>query len=555
VHTGININYFIPSMQQPIKPLNPGGSPAPQRAAQWLRLQIQQGLWGATGVLPSLETLAAMAGVSRFTMWRAVRILVNEKALDTKRGSGIRLRNEEKPDGTLRWKYCEQQLSGSIYNGEFPPGTQLPPISKLMLQYSACYKTVHKALSFLARSRVLLQTGTRYLVPPLVTPGKTLEVVLLSEGAVETNEAQRSLIQIAEQQAQKIGVRLVRFEHTFSTPFNNIELQRLLARKTVAGFVIDFWGLGSLEREQHFQTLLSTLYASRKPFGILDEVGALALSEPMRSSNRVLSVGVSSYRAGADIGRYLLHSGHRRAVFLTPSSNLIWSQRRYAGLEQTFAGSGISGAQVTMHQMTPSAGVSQIACSAARLSRAEMKILFDWLAPAELDHLLSNSAGLAQRLRLKPDEIRQIHHQAKIAIQLYNAGGQEGIANAMRFHIFELIGHQYGNRFLQPTFEQLLTDRIVTAWVAATDGIGHAALTYLHEHAIDIPGKLSLVAFDNSQTAAADDLSSYDFDMQGRLHHALSFVAGRMPAHAKKHNIDEWPGILYQRQSSGKTGK
>jgi DNA-binding GntR family transcriptional regulator len=444
-------------------------------------------------------------------------------------------------------------LSESIFSGEFAPGTQLPPVSKLQIRYSACYTTVHKALTVLAGQRVLLRTGTRYLVPSMLTPGSTVEVVLFTEGAVETNDAQKELIRLSEQQAHKIGARLVRYEHSFSMPFNSIELQRLLARSTVAGSVVDFWGLGSPGREQHFKSLLGILYACRKPIGIIDEVGTLELEEPMRSSSRLRIIAVAGYTAGADVGRYLLHSGHRRAMFLTTSSDQAWSQRRYAGLEQSFVNSGIPDVKVTLHQTIPLAGVSQLACAAAGLTRAEMEILFTELPPAELDQLLANSRHLARRLRLKPEEVRQIHRQAKIAIELFHAGGQEGIAERTRLYIFELIGHQYGNRFLQPTFEQLLSDRSITAWVAATDGLGVPALRYLREHSMtDMPKRISVIAFDNSLMGTADGLSSYDFDMQGRFHYALSFAAGRKMPSVTTRNVIEWPGILYQRQSSGR---
>jgi DNA-binding LacI/PurR family transcriptional regulator len=98
----------------------------------------------------------------------------------------------------------------------------------------------------------------------------------------------------------------------------------------------------------------------------------------------------------------------------------------------------------------------------------------------------------------------------------------------------------------------LLEDPSITAWVAVTDGIGRAALHFLHENRIDVPGRISVVAFDNEVGSRLENLSSYEFDMPGLLHQTMSFAAGRAGTAIKVQRVVEWPGILFQRQSSGR---
>jgi DNA-binding GntR family transcriptional regulator/DNA-binding LacI/PurR family transcriptional regulator len=514
---------------------------------------MREGVWRTGDMLPTLESLAAGAGVSRFTMARVIRILAAEKTVSTRRGGGIRLGPAEEANSLLRWKDVAQRINASVMNGELPSDALLPSISKLQMRYSTCYQTVHKALSTLVHQGVITQTGTRYLVPRMLMSGSTREVVLFTEKALETNESQQTLIQLSEKQAHGIGVRLLRYEHDLSIPFASLELQRLCARDSIAGFVMDFWGLSSERHTTNFHSLLAMLHAARKPLAIIDEIGILDLPEPLKTSRRIRIIASASRVAGEDVGRYLLQSGHRRIAFLAISPDQIWSQRRYSGLRRAFTAAGLPDTAVSLCRTTPQAGISQLVCTAAHLSRTEMEIMFmPGMSRTELDRLMAGRARIAEMLHLTRREINQVREQAEIAVELYRAGGAEGIAETVRARVFELIGQQYGQRYVEPMFTDLLSDDSITAWVASTDGIGFAAQIFLQGQSIDMPGRISLVAFDNTTLAATRNLTSYEFDLAGRLHHALSFAAGRAEFASKGPQTIEWPGVLYQRRSSGK---
>jgi DNA-binding LacI/PurR family transcriptional regulator/DNA-binding transcriptional regulator YhcF (GntR family) len=538
-----------------MSPNRPRKDPAPDRALAWMRSQIETGIWQPGDMLPTLEELAADAGVSRHTMWKAVHRLVLEKLLFAKRGCGIVLAGKE-AFGTRpkeSWQNIAQALSGAIYSGEFVPGMILPPLSKLQIRFNACYWTMHKALALLVSQRIITRDSTRYIVPHLHTPGSIMALVLFSEGGLD-NERMQAMIPLSEQHAQKMGLHLVRYGHSYSLPLNRIEVQRISSRSMVAGFVVDCWGLASAERTHNFISLLTLLYSTGKPIAIIDEVGMLELPEPLRSSNHVRILTIASRTAGEEIGRYLLTTGHRHCVFLTTMHHEAWSQKRYAGLRHAFVSSGIPECKAILCEAGPLPEAIPIVCAVARLTRREMELLFlasqgrEWL-----DNLLESMRKASEKLNLRKEETELMRRHIKPAIDLFKAGADQTLANTVRNQVFYTLGPRIHQRFLQPVFRQvLLTNQSATAWVAANDGIGKLALTFLREQKIKVPGSISVIGFDNSLEAMLENLTSIDYDIPGMLHQAMSFAAGRPGAASKSPKIIEWPGILYQRQSSGK---
>jgi DNA-binding FadR family transcriptional regulator/DNA-binding LacI/PurR family transcriptional regulator len=532
--------------------------PVPERAASWLRSRIAEDGLQQGDALPSLDALAEKSGVSRHSMWKAMAMLMSEGVITTRRGGRAVVGAKEMIARERRSapEHIEHELSEAIYQGEFLPGMALPPVSKMQIRFATSFRTLQKILDSLVRQRILVRTGVRYVVPRLYAHGATLEAVLINEGVFD-NERQRAMVPLSEENAQKLGVRLVRHACNLSSPINSIEVQRLAARSTVAGFVVDFWGLGTVERTRHFESLLALLYASRKPVSIIDEVGDLELAEPLRSSDRVRILTIAAHVAGEDIGRYLLTAGHRRAVYLTTTADASWSQRRYAGLCQSFARAGMGGSEVLLCKTTPLPGpLAPLVCAAAQLSRDEIETLFLRSYTKEaFSQLLAVTIETSKKLHLKADEANQIRRQVKPAIDFYKAGGETFLADTMRDRIFEVIGGQFQQRLMQPIFRQLLKDPAVTAWVAATNRIGLSAQTFLREQSVKVPDAKTIIAFDNSFAATVENLACYDFDLAGLMLQALSFAVGRPAAKTKAQRVIEWPGILYPRQTLAKASQ
>jgi DNA-binding LacI/PurR family transcriptional regulator len=114
------------------------------------------------------------------------------------------------------------------------------------------------------------------------------------------------------------------------------------------------------------------------------------------------------------------------------------------------------------------------------------------------------------------------------------------------------LGANVYQRFLQPMFERALADTTITAWVCATDSIATQALAFLENRDIAVPGRISLVGFDNSPLSTMYGLTSYDFDQQNLFNHAISFAIGRRGSAESPGTAVECPGTLIERQTTGK---
>jgi DNA-binding LacI/PurR family transcriptional regulator len=440
-------------------------------------------------------------------------------------------------------------LTAAILAGEFPAGTLLPPAAKLQIRFNACFRTVRRALASLEHDRVIDRSGGRYKVPLAGSSRSSLEVVFFNEGASEINEGFNAMIQMSEQHVSRLGMRLTRFEHSYSEPFDSIELHRVMQRDSVAGCLLDMWGTGTPDREKNFISLLTTLYSIGKPLVIMDHVGDFEPPEPLRSSKRAMVVAIAGRVAGEDVGRYLIGAGHRRIAFIAPTFEQDWSRRRLAGVKRAVTSSGLDESAVSEHRGAPLMGVSPIVCAVAGLSRSDMLDLFTPnLREEEVDQLIERRPALAQQLRMGDDDIARTRALADMALALGRFGP---FAGRLRADINEFIGIPFHPRFHKPVLQPILADRSVTAWVCATDGIGFAVMSFLRSESVPMPERVSVVGFDNSLTATALNFSSYDFDLAGRINHALAFVTGRAGS-AKTRSVLEWPGRIIERKSSGK---
>jgi DNA-binding FadR family transcriptional regulator/DNA-binding LacI/PurR family transcriptional regulator len=547
----INIDYIDHCMTIESSPENQ--NPAVTQTALWIGSQIRSGVWAPGDNLPTIEKLAVQANVSHRCVRSALASLASEGVIILRQGRPARVSGGGK-EKQATWKHIANQLANAILAGEFLPGAILPPIAKLQLRFNACYRTMYRALSNLEHERTITRSGGRYVIPTIGSSRANLEVLLFNEsGAFGSNIGLSEMIQLSERHSKKLGVQLNRYEHSYSIPFNTVDLNRILKQDTIAGYVIDFWGTGTPEREKNFLDLLSILLNTGKPLAIVDQVGDLTLPEPYYSSRQVLGISVAGRIAGEDIGQYLISSAHRHIAFIAPAFDQTWSNRRCTGLKRAFSHAGLDTSLIKEFRAMPAVGVAPLVCVAAGVSRQDMERLFaPNISAADLDQLQNQRVPLAKQLHLQKSEVFRIKSIIKVAKTMPLLGDKDSIADRMQLSIVDLLGAPYHTRLHAPIFQTIFDDPSITAWVAATDGIGIPALQFLNTKA-NQSRKISIVGFDNSLASTADGLSSYDFDLAGRLHHAFSFALGRIAGNnTKTHRIIEWPGILYQRKSSGK---
>jgi hypothetical protein len=96
-----------------------------------------------------------------------------------------------------------------------------------------------------------------------------------------------------------------------------------------------------------------------------------------------------------------------------------------------------------------------------------------------------------------------------------------------------------------PLFEQAYGDQSLSAWVLFNDPTAILALHWLAHRGVDVPGRLSVVSFDDSSDALGHGLASYDFNVAAQVAGLLDELAG--------HGAPETAiaGILRERTSMG----
>jgi DNA-binding LacI/PurR family transcriptional regulator len=106
---------------------------------------------------------------------------------------------------------------------------------------------------------------------------------------------------------------------------------------------------------------------------------------------------------------------------------------------------------------------------------------------------------------------------------------------------------------VNPLFEQALARPQLTAWVCDNDSTALMALDFLAARNVDVPGRLSVVGFDDEPSASQRGLTSYNFNGQGTMRAMLAHVL--QPERQSAEGPIEVPGYVVQRRSSGPVTK
>ena len=173
-------------------------------------------------------------------------------------------------------------------------------------------------------------------------------------------------------------------------------------------------------------------------------------------------------------------------------------------------------------------------------------------ATTEFDQQIEIAEKMLRKINLSNDYKKKVRLRIESVLALFSEINDKDFAIKTRDFVFVSLYDYLHERLMWSLFEKTAGDRSATAWVAATDGIGYIAQDFLKAKLNPKNQRISLVGFDNGQTTVTRHLTSYDFDMAGQLQHALLFAIGREKISARSPRTLEWPGILYQRQSSFK---
>jgi DNA-binding transcriptional regulator YhcF (GntR family) len=492
--------------------------PAAAAAGSFLDRLIEHCRRQGVHLLPSVDALAAQAGVSRMTMWHALRRYRETGVVTAGRGRPIAIAGvkaalvsearepKAKNERRSRLQSLTRDVTRAVVEGQYLPGQLLPPMKDLCRTHGVCYRTMAASLDELRRAGYLQTRGGRYAAPVRMQQRAYKSYVVLvgyGEGGrlgLMTARA-HDQVRAVEAQCAGLGLDLVILTTDLLGPRASVPP----TWRAVVDRVRRFPPLGcllwtvSLPGEQ-VRSVLGFARQFDIPVASLDESPRPAEFWRQQRGMRIKAFTVAVTRtAGEDVGRYLLGLGHRRVAFATmsPAPHAL---ARHEGVKAAYAGAGcrdavslfmprsVGGSSGVAGATSP--GRTSLAAEAARLSEALQRISTRGMwVPADP----AARGGLRAMLR------------------------------------------------------KVLAAGEFSALVCDSDATAVECIDFLHENRVAIPQSVSVVGFDDSVEALVYGLTSYNFSGTAAARAMLAYVLNPGPAEG----VTDVPGMVIERRTSG----
>lgn len=518
-----------------------------EKAVSYLKNLLNTGQWKPGDQLPSMQQLGKDAHISHPVMARAVHELSRQGLLSVFPSSGIRVPisagGESGPviKRIEKWKKVKSQITKDIFSRTLDASLPLPTVLELRHRYGVSYPILKKALCSLEYDGLLSPYKKTYK-PNLFSTSrhktKILVLINMIPGAIDKNGISlndkgfytyhrghafiHDLERLCNSQNLAFDIYGYHFENdavTFISP--------TFKPCSWIDHIDRYYGIcifNTIPFTANCYRLFSRLGTIQVPMAIFNESGYEDLTLPrMKNKNvRIFPVAQSDV-AAQKIGRYLLEFGHRVIAYISPWHKEAWSQNRYHGI-----------------------------CTACDMvgNSSSVRVFVDERYPAGVVHLddknLDESLLHVPRLEnILKTQTNFSPEQQKLVLSTswLNNTFLFGF-NRPRFELFML-----------PLFEKALADREVTAWVCADDQIALLALHFLRKKRVDVPGRISVMGFEDIEEAFEGGLSSYNYDIQGMVQTVLAFFSNPTLFPARKSLEIECNGFLVARQSTGHAPK
>jgi len=424
-----------------------------------------------------------------------------------------------------RWEVLRDRFTENITDFTFPPGHVLPSMKELCHQYGTCYRVLSRALQALVESEKLERYRSGFRVCRIRTATTANTIVLFQvfdePAGIEhflpnVEECWRSL----ERECTRLGIHL----HVHLLPMMvsgemvHVSVTRVVQdieqKCTVAGYVISTICCPP----DPFRSLLQAIGSLGKPAAVL-EGNHIDLNDVWSSfpHARVFRLGTGML-AGESVGRYLLELGHRDIAYLSPRPAEHVGDRRLDGLRKAYTGNGLTG------------GVHRYYVSSATGSETDA---------------IHSAHGKTFRYGVMKKASEFIRHYGASEMKQHSVS--RSVKLLIRTGLRSVLYHD--------VFTEALSREGITAWVTYNDSVAFGALEFLEEHGVSVPGRLSLVGFDNTGEALARGLTSYDFNIPAIMHAVVEHILAPTARRRQKHVVVEIPGRVMERDSTGGVGR
>lgn len=455
------------------------------------------------------------------TMQRAVRDAVAQGQVDAAPRRGIRLPGSELPPPPApvatveRWRQVENDILREFLNGDsVEPGDTLPPTKILCARFGVSRRTLHKALCSLCARGILRHRDRENRVPLMGGRRVVGRIALITRGdrtglPARTTPWTQSNIRALEAAcgAAAVALEVVLCDYLSGALSPMAGMRRHPSGLDPDGLLgVIVWPL-SLE-SQFVAHVMQRLTSLACPVAVLAEepmAGALA---PQGRRFRAFSLP-SDRDAGLAMGDHLRSLGHRHVAFLSHVPGDAWAQQRLDGLRHAL------GPRSTVIEYWP-AGTARKPDDPreAKVQRATL--------------LLQEAA---ESLPIGRQRARAAQQAAANAFGV--ALDSESAATALAAH-----------------FRAALREPAHTAWICANDSAAIEAIALLERERIDVPGKISVAGFDNSEEAFLRQLTSFDHNARALARAQVGHLLGWSPVRHLP-SVSAIEGTVVMRASTG----
>jgi DNA-binding LacI/PurR family transcriptional regulator len=492
-------------------------SPAVDAACERVRAVALQALAEGRHFLPSLGELSRRCGFSRATVHRAVRRLCSQGLLSAERHRGIHI-NKEAPEPVdvapaaplvpprPRWQQVADGLVEGVISGRYGAEVAFPSAKQLCAELQATHATVAAALRCLVRRGRLVAVGRSHRVVRQAAPADAKVLLIAAESSMEwLSRATPRAFEVWRTLEQECHHR--RLTLSVAAAAEVLRRPSLLRRSGQVGFLM----LPLTIPRSRLHQLSLLLRDSQRPVAVLDEQGA-QLPGGLTDARRCLTVRMAtSSRSAEQVGRFLSDLGHRHLAYICLAPGDSITRLRYEGLAAVLAGAG----SVALAHPEPAVDV-EATLNATPLYRRYREAV------------RRGSEALAARL-----------------------GGRRTEVGVDDF-TWPVARRALVSRSLAPVLANLLKGPC-TAWVCYNDELALLTLDYLAERRVSVPGRVSVVGFDDTLEAFGRALTSYNFNAPAAVRAMLDHVLGAgTVAGRDRHGAIEAPGMVMARQSSGR---
>jgi DNA-binding LacI/PurR family transcriptional regulator/DNA-binding transcriptional regulator YhcF (GntR family) len=328
------------------------------RALVFINSGLADGIWHDTGYLPALSTLAAEAGVSRITMWKAVHKVQQQGRLIVVPRGKISLStrgSEPKAVGSPPlWREAMARLIEDILNGIYGHTPGFPSLKELCARYSVSYQTMRKILLAAVGGGLLKRTGRGFSFPQTRSIRKDSTLVFVTTGFRSmgprkfdyhvAEERMKELIGILENECATVGLAIAYVDLVQNhSPENRRVIRSCLADDTVIGYLVDWWVAGPFAWRDQTLDYIHALARHERPTVVIDHETEWPNHSRVKTSGSIHVFRDGSQVAGRKVAEMLLGLGHRRVAYIGLWHGHRWSRERLQGMRDIFGTAGIAG--------------------------------------------------------------------------------------------------------------------------------------------------------------------------------------------------------------------